>query len=519
MKKINILYLVYPSMVGLMSRLSGVPVGEFPFYEDAMSPEGCQPPWGALADEDGIEPWLTGLKEKSRKLYLSVSVIEPKNVPGWCHKMGWRKALESLVSHSDRVVVVGQTRGNFIYDGIILGGNGPNLLRTWGAADSVMDHLSKGSVCRIGANRLGTKKGVEILHRYLGVKPVMQQMDPRSDKRISEMVFDAIHGKNEVQVKPGFIAGEKHIIRREMFNSLIGGELGFVAVYFNACGFRRPRNNFKEFIKRFKGLQHLLIVELAFGDKEFELTGLADNMLQLRSDTVLWQKEALINAGTQVLRDKGYENVGWLDGDTVIDGPISRWYSQCIDKLKEVKLIQCFDTITQHFDNVSIKATGALSEHRNTNDEPWKCYACGGSWAVRGDIWDKCGWYDLGIAGSGDRLMFIASLQEVRNLSKHAEMCGKDKTHLNVYKKWVAKWRKCIEGSVDYIEGVNFSSEAHGKTTTRAYRSRAEELIRLGYQPAHVGRDVNGVFRWSKEAPKDLINYMLDYFINRKEDG
>jgi hypothetical protein len=162
---IDILYLIYPTMIGWMSSLSGVRVGEPPFYENAMDRDGCLPPVGPAQELEDIEEWIDSLKGGSSKVYMSVVAIEPDSVPRWAADLTWREAIEKLVDHSKKVVILGQSRENFIYDGIATGRDGRDMLRLFSAADSVMSTVPDNKCCRIGVNRLSTKKGIEILHR------------------------------------------------------------------------------------------------------------------------------------------------------------------------------------------------------------------------------------------------------------------------------------------------------------------------------------------------------------------
>ena len=66
---------------------------------------------------------------------------------------------------------------------------------------------------------------------------------------------------------------------------------------------------------------NLLVVELAFGDEEFELEP-GENILQLRGGGVMWQKERLLNIAIEQL-PADCTKVAWLDNDLIFDDP--RW--------------------------------------------------------------------------------------------------------------------------------------------------------------------------------------------------
>ena len=92
-------------------------------------------------------------------------------------------------------------------------------------------------------------------------------------------------------------------------------KLGLTACYYNPCKFKRRLHNFLKFHEAVGDqIRNAVWVELAFDDQEFDLSHLP-NVIQMRTNTLVWQKEALLNIGLRKLLEKGYENVCWLDAD------------------------------------------------------------------------------------------------------------------------------------------------------------------------------------------------------------
>lgn len=298
--------------------------------------------------------------------------------------------------------------------------------------------------------------------------------------------------------------------------------LGFVAVYFNIAGFTKLRENFERFIKRFSWLgDNLLIVELAYYERDFEMTGKHTNMVQLRSNSVMWQKEALINVGTKELREQGCKYVGWLDGDAIIENDNQEWYNKIKDTLKEYSLVQVCERINCVFDDWTSQKYTSMAEYTLTDTNVWHCYTAGLGWAMHGDLWDNCHYYDKAILGAGDCLNFVGAIPDVIDFHKYIGFFGDgSKDHLPTYLNWASKWRKQINGSVSFVPGISASIEPHGGKTGRAYRERAEGLIQLRFNPRkHVAHNTNGALEWTELASPELKFFVLDYFINRKEDG
>ena len=74
-------------------------------------------------------------------------------------------------------------------------------------------------------------------------------------------------------------------------------ELAAVCCHFNPCGYRKRIRNFHRFYDRARlaGIP-LLVVELAFGDRPFELSGVP-GVHRIRGGAILWQKERLLQEG------------------------------------------------------------------------------------------------------------------------------------------------------------------------------------------------------------------------------
>lgn len=298
--------------------------------------------------------------------------------------------------------------------------------------------------------------------------------------------------------------------------------LGFVAVYYNVAGYTALRENFERFIKRFSWLgDNLLIVELAYFARDFEMTGKHSNIVQLRTDSVMWHKENLMNIGTKHLRSQGFKHVGWLDGDAIIDHDQKKWYAKCEESLKKYNLVQVAERINAKFSDVEREKYLACAEYMLTDTSFAYCYTCGLGWVMPGNLWDKCHYYDRGILGAGDSLNFMGSITEAVDFTKYRGFTGNGAANdLPFYMKWVQRWRQQIQGKVSFIAGVHSSVEPHGNREGRAYRERMMGLVDYRFNPQScLSYGSNGVLEWTDKAPRDLKNFVFEYFINRKEDG
>ncbi len=331
----------------------------------------------------------------------------------------------------------------------------------------------------------------------------------------------ACPGVCSVEHHPAPVPVDTSVRRVESIGDLEGGpgrELGFVAVHFNPCGYAKPRENFKRFLKNWSWMgDRLLVVELAFGEQPFEMSGLAENLLQLRGDSVMWQKEALINAGTRILRSRGYENVGWLDGDLelLLDG--ERWYGEVCRLLRRCRAVQVFESLRHQFADDSVRSYGAVARSAMTQTPTRKIYKGGGGWAVRGALWDAVQWYDRMVVGGGDSLLFLASVGALDVLATKSYFAD-NAAYLEHARAWAAAWHGLVDGDTGWV-AADVDIMAHGPRSCRQYDTRAGILIRHGYAPETFVRTApNGVLEWTAAAPQAMRREIVEYFRGRRED-
>ena len=92
--------------------------------------------------------------------------------------------------------------------------------------------------------------------------------------------------------------------------------LHIVVPYSNPFRWRTRRELVNDAIRHLRGMANidLHVVELAFGDRLFEVTGDDPNDVQLRTSCELWHKEQLINLGVSRF-PVDWQYGGYVDGD------------------------------------------------------------------------------------------------------------------------------------------------------------------------------------------------------------
>src|SRR5436853_6294404 len=87
-----------------------------------------------------------------------------------------------------------------------------------------------------------------------------------------------------------------------------------ITSYFNPCRYKTKKLNFDIFLSNLGSLEaNLLVVEMAYENDDFELDH-GINVIRLRVNGFMWQKERLLNIANVNLPNSG-KKVAWLDGD------------------------------------------------------------------------------------------------------------------------------------------------------------------------------------------------------------
>jgi hypothetical protein len=279
-----------------------------------------------------------------------------------------------------------------------------------------------------------------------------------------------------------------------------------------------------------------LIVELAFNDQPFCLSG--ENVLHLRSESILWHKERLLNIAIQKMLDSGYLGVAWLDCDVSFED--DDWPRRIAETLCNYKLCQVFSEVSisdgesrPRLSNISsVRYLGYRKEF--LEQEPLfggrvPAGHCGYGWAARAEVLRRVLLYDRAVVGGGDRLILGASyyqepfLDEVESMVKYGKRCTtcgwqwESPAYTKHFLDWAAKWQSEVEGSVGYAL-LKIEDSYHGPLKYRFCIRRRRIITRNGFDPVlDVAEDANGVLTWASDKPQ-LHDDIMMYFNSRREN-
>ena len=391
-----------------------------------------------------------------------------------------------------------------------------------------------------------TKAG-KSLTRYLNPKTVVRRLRGFGRDRLSESpaarsVFCELHRFNRTIRKPfqRSING-----RKPTFTSVLPErELAVVSCFFNPGGSIQRVKNFQAYLAAMRGSGvRCLVVELAFGNNAFRIVD-HDDVIQLRSNDVLWHKERLLNIGISQLLREGYRKIAWLDGDVVFQD--AHWPLEIANRLEQVNLCQVFETIgiQAHDQGPPVIARSAVKYFRETGHlylQParpirsmltgvLKGGQSGFGWAARAEVLQKVPLFEGAVVGGGDKLMYIASLaddfsaSEFQDLSQSrfsCSVCG-HRNRSEAYRAqllaWAQRWSATVDGKVDYAR-LHLTDMYHGKRDDRGYMTRHDILYRNNFDPDEdLVRDASGCLAW--RGGKDALKREVEaYFLSRREDG
>lgn len=305
--------------------------------------------------------------------------------------------------------------------------------------------------------------------------------------------------------------------------------LDVVAVYANPIGWRSRLRLYKAFEDHMVASTNvrLTVVECAYGGRPFDLPGREGvNIVRVRSKTLVWNKENLINIGVAHLPDD-WKFVAWVDADVKFRRP--DW------ALRAETALHQYDVIQPWSDAYDL---GPNDEHMQAHksfcsqfwlDMPvapcgpkwWKFAGgpydyphSGYAWGCHRQAWEWLGGLlECGAVGAGDHHMALA-------LVGAAEVSMPVDVNAN-YRKAVMQWQDRaahhIHGNLGFCHGT-IEHGFHGRKTDRKYVDRWDILVGNDFDPTtDLKRNSYGVLELAGNKPR-LAHQLDRYFRQRNED-
>ena len=339
-----------------------------------------------------------------------------------------------------------------------------------------------------------------------------------------------------------------------------------IAVINNPMLYNSRIRLFNDFVIRMKNYNvKLMIVEAVYGDHPFQVTEAGNPMhVQLKTNSILWQKENLINIGISRL-PSNWKYVAWIDADIDFTNP--NWVKDTIHELQHFPVVQLFEdaidlgpnheifnvyksfassyakgipytglpvskspeiqinkSINQidksdksnNFSNKNILKDSIAFKYSNPSFKKSNyIWHSGYAWAAtREAINGIGGLVDFAICGAGDHHMICAMIGEVSksypyNMNKHYKM---------MLQSFQERALKTLNKRISYVKGSIYHYW-HGKKVDRKYKDRWQILLKNNFDPlVHIHKDSQGLYVLSP-GNDSLRNDLYNYFKARNEDS
>jgi hypothetical protein len=260
------------------------------------------------------------------------------------------------------------------------------------------------------------------------------------------------------------------------------------------------------------GGAQLLTVEIALGDRPFEVTSAANPWnIQLRTRSDLWHKERALNLGIQRLCQMVPEAkfIAWIDADVTFTR--SDWAQETMQLLEHYPVVQMFGEATNldPKEHAQWTCKSAFREFVETRAISPDFYANGTgghpglAWAATRAALDTVGGLmDFCVSGSADTYM-ANSLRGYwsKGDSNHKTITEFSPQFVNLVRIW-AKRAEAFGTNVGYVPGTVFH-HWHGNSFQRGHVTRWYAMQRHQFDPHRdIVMETNGLYRFAGNKPQ-----------------
>jgi hypothetical protein len=255
----------------------------------------------------------------------------------------------------------------------------------------------------------------------------------------------------------------------------------------------------------------------------------ADCIIRLKSDTVLWHKERLLNIALSALPES-CDKVAWLDADLLFEN--SDWVSETAELLDHYNVVQPFQFACWLPQDIQEIPSGESVDCARVEVQPASAYAQlissdpsaivghpGFAWVARRSLLARHGFYDRCILGGGDAAMSWAMFRSQDIWPGPGWSAALLSSELERdLRGWSSAFNGDVQGSVYFTPGRAFHLW-HGDKKNRRYLLRSVMLREANFDPAaDISLDAAQCWCWSSQKP-ELHRKVEEYFRSRKEEG
>ena len=305
--------------------------------------------------------------------------------------------------------------------------------------------------------------------------------------------------------------------------------LHVITTHFNPVRFNKPRELRHDFIEHMLNSNvKLTVIECTYGDRPPEIRQTDGvNHITVRADTIVWNKENLINLAVQRL-PSDWKYVAWIDGDIVFRN--KNWAADTVHALQQYNIVQPWvnaldlgphDSLIQAHKSFCFQYWNkhpVVAEGTNWwkfNSGPYEYPHPGYAWATTRSVWTQLGGlFEKGAVGAGDHHMALSLIGKA-DRSMPAGVTDGYRKHV---KAWENRALKVINGSIGFVGGT-IEHMFHGSKDNRKYVDRWDILTQYKFDPdTDLVKNYQGVVELDGNKP-GMAHDLDRYFKQRYEDA
>lgn len=245
-------------------------------------------------------------------------------------------------------------------------------------------------------------------------------------------------------------------------------------------------------------------IELVFDNRKPEIAP-GENVYHLRSSSYMFYKESLCRL-LETKIPKKYKKIAFLDADLLF--PDDEWYSKLSAKLDSYDVVQGFEYahwLDLTYKNVTLTRESAV---KSTTETFSHAYHPGFVWGFRRDWYNRVGFFDLALSGSGDTLSVAAWMKQKLPRNSHS-------LPMSIRREY-DEFCKMHRPKISYLKNVHVFHLYHGSRANRQYVDR-HAILNVKYDIREmIAKNACGVYEWIWSS---INKQMLLYFVGRDDDG
>ena len=272
-------------------------------------------------------------------------------------------------------------------------------------------------------------------------------------------------------------------------------------VIFNPMQTKRIIMNYFYTVNRLKSVGlPVFTIELVFDGRLPEIP----DAFHVKGNSHMFHKERLYRLLEKNIPSK-YTKLAFLDGDILFED--ESWYFKTSKVLDKYDVVQPFETAHWLDLTYTEKQLSRESVLKMTETEFNFKYHPGFAWCMRRDWYNKVGFFDYAVSGSGDTLSTAGWLK--KTFPPKFKSCPASLT--NAYKIFYDK----PSPRITFLKGIKVSHLYHGTRENRQYETR-HKLLEIN-TPINklLKTNADGVYEW---VDLSWNSTFLDYFKNRNDD-